>query len=139
MSDHFCLRSSWISNDTNYCLVAIKSPEHGLGINMGKKCKLSLPCASFEEKCAQTRTFPIYHSMGIRGNHFLVHRHKKDLPPITCIFSSFKICSQNFLSFSHFTSLAPLNVEVNISVTKRLCLQITFLCHALSTQIKLIY
>ena len=30
----------------------------------------------------------------MRGNHFLVHGHKKDLPHITCILSSFKICSK---------------------------------------------
>jgi len=57
-------------------LVLLKSPEHGLGINMGKILTISkslnncvieqrqwVPCASLEEKCAQTRTFPIYHSL----------------------------------------------------------------------------
>jgi len=57
--------------------VSLKSPEHGLGINIGKnlncipkslnKCviehkKIGIICAKFVEKCAQTRTFPIYHS-----------------------------------------------------------------------------
>ena len=55
----------------------LKSPEHGMGSNMGKmstipkslnNCviehkQLKVPCASFEEKHAQTRTFPIYHSL----------------------------------------------------------------------------
>jgi len=38
-----------------------------------------------------------YISFIMRGNHFLVHGHKKDLPPNTCIFHLSKICSNFFL------------------------------------------
>jgi len=37
----------------------------------------------------------------IKGNHFRVHGHKKDLPHITCIFHVFKYVV-NFFSVSHF-------------------------------------
>jgi len=33
----------------------------------------------------------------MRGNHFLVHGHKKDLPPITCIFHLLKYVVKIFL------------------------------------------
>ena len=41
--------------------------------------------ASFEEKYAQTN-IPFI----MRGNHFLVHGHKKDLPHIICMFDLLK-------------------------------------------------
>jgi len=40
----------------------------------------------------------------MRGNHFLVHGHKKDFPHITCIFYLLKYVVKDFFSVSHFTS-----------------------------------
>jgi len=40
----------------------------------------------------------------MRGNHFLVHGHKKDLPHITCIFHHLKYVVKTFFSVSDFTS-----------------------------------
>ena len=37
----------------------------------------------------------------MRGNHFLVHGHKKELPHIACIFHLLKYVV-NFFSVSHF-------------------------------------
>ena len=68
-----------------YEFLSLKSKEHSLGITFGNiwsiqkylnncaiKHKLEVPYASFEENCAQTRTFSSTpFSMG--GNHFLVH------------------------------------------------------------------
>jgi len=39
----------------------------------------------------------------MRGNHFLVHGHKKDLPHITCIFHIFKYVVKIVFSVSHIT------------------------------------
>ena len=39
----------------------------------------------------------------MRGNHFLVHGHKKDLPPITCIFHLLKYVVKICFSVSHIT------------------------------------
>jgi len=41
----------------------------------------------------------------MRGNHFLVHTHKKDLPQSTCIFHLLKYVVNKSFSVSHFTSL----------------------------------
>jgi len=61
----------------------LKSPEHSLCIKIGNKSevspqktkynvmikhKLKVPCASFEENCAQTRTFS-YTPLNTKGNH----------------------------------------------------------------------
>jgi len=40
------------------------------------KHKLKVPCASFEEKCAKSRTFSNT-PFNMRGNHFLVHGTEK--------------------------------------------------------------
>ena len=40
----------------------------------------------------------------MRGNQFLVHGHKKDLPHKTCIFHLLKYVVKNLFSVSHFTS-----------------------------------
>jgi len=40
----------------------------------------------------------------MRGNHFLVHGHKKDLPHNTCIFHLLKYVVKIIFSVSHFTS-----------------------------------
>ena len=39
----------------------------------------------------------------MRGNHFLVHEHKKDLPHITCIFHLFKYVVNKSFSVRQFT------------------------------------
>ena len=47
----------------------------------------------------------------MRGNNFLVHRHKKDLPHITCIFHLFKYEAKSFFLVSaifHHISLLRL-------------------------------
>jgi len=61
-------------------------------------------CLSFEDKCAKTRTFPIYHGFIMRGNHVRVQGHKKNLPHITFIFHVFKYVVKIYFSISHFTS-----------------------------------
>jgi len=74
-----------------YEFSSLKSKEHSLGIISGNiwsikkdlnncaiKHKLEVPCASFEETCAQTRTFSSTpFSMG--GNHFLVHGRETEI------------------------------------------------------------
>ena len=70
--------------------------------------KQYVPCASFEERCAQTRTFPIYQSLW--GEILFLYGHKKDLPHITCIFHLFKYEVKLFLvsAIFHHISLPRL-------------------------------
>jgi len=81
--------------------IFLKTPDHSLGIQMRGvkisqenlnncviKYKLYLPCASFEEKCAQTTTFSKT-LFNLRGNHFLVHRTEKGFTSVFMHFSSF--------------------------------------------------
>jgi len=87
-------------------LLALKSPEHGLGINMGKKIK-TIPKSPnksitnryhvlvLKKMCTIQDISNIPFMM--RGNHFLVHGHKKDLPYITCIFHLLKYVQSNFV------------------------------------------
>ena len=53
------------------------------------KHKLYVSRASFEENCAKTRKFSNTPFI-LRGNHFLVPGHKKDLPLFLSIFHLYK-------------------------------------------------
>jgi len=88
----------------------LKSPEHSLGIKMGNnlkypknlnncviKHKLYELCPSFEENCAQTRTFSNT-PFNMRGYYFLSMGQKKDLPESSCTFLFFKCCHNIFKS-----------------------------------------
>jgi len=48
------------------------------------KLKHKVPCASFEENCAQTRTYSFIIPFNISGNHVLIMGKKKDLPQCSC-------------------------------------------------------
>jgi len=64
------------------------------------KYKLYLPCASFEENCAQTTTFSIK-LFNLRRNHFLVYRTEKGFTSVFIHFSSFKICFHTMFKSQH--------------------------------------
>ena len=63
----------------------------------------------------------------MRGNHFLVHGQKKDLPPITCIFHLLKYVVKNVLvsAILHHISLLRLLPK---SYFKTSTFQPNFLC-----------
>jgi len=63
----------------------------------------------------------------LRGNHVLVHGHKKDLPHITCIFYLFKYVVNNFLvsAIFHHISLVRLLPQSYFKIST---FQPNFLC-----------
>ena len=63
----------------------------------------------------------------MRGNHFLVHGHKKDLPHIICMFDLLKYVV-NFFSVSHFTSHFFAKTLIPKSYFKINTFQPNFLC-----------
>ena len=77
--------------------------------------KQYVPCASFKEKmCTNQDISNIPFIM--RGNHFLVNGHKKDLPHITAILhriSLLRLLPKSYFKISSFNpmccTLAPLN------------------------------
>ena len=63
----------------------------------------------------------------MKGNHFLVHGHKKDLPHITCIFHLSIHVVKFFCSVSHFNHISLLRL-LPTSYFKMSTFQSNFLC-----------